>query len=131
MWTNLHCHGDSVTFSKETLNGKLSVQYQLKVLKMIYTYELVYKKLVFISILFLKKTFRLSSVSAVKVWYFSQGTFKRKKFSQMLFKNRFFKFHRKTTILESLLDKVADSQALSFMKRNSKAVVFLWNIQNL
>ena len=70
MWTNLHCHGDFVTFSKETLNGKLSVQYQLKVLKMIYTYELAYKKLVFVSILFLKKTFRLSSVSAVKVWYF-------------------------------------------------------------
>ena len=58
---------------------------------MIYTYQLVYKKLVFVSILFVKKTFRLSSVSAVKVWYFckvpTKGRGFHRCFSKIIFAN--------------------------------------------
>ena len=60
------------SLSEETLNEKLSVQYQRKVLKIIWTYELVYKKLVFASILFVKKT--LSSVTTGVLGNFAKFT---------------------------------------------------------
>ena len=74
------------SLSEETLNEKLSVQYQRKVLKIIWTYELVYKKLVFASILFVK-----------------QAEFCNNRCSR-----KFCKIHRKTTVPEPFFNEVAD-----------------------
>ena len=74
------------SLSEETLNEKLSVQYQRKVLKIIWTYELVYKKLVFASILFVKKA----------------------EFCNSRCSRKFCKIHRKTPVPEPFFNEVAD-----------------------
>ena len=39
-------------------------------------------------------------------------------------------FHRKTPVLESLFDKVADLKPWTLLKRDSKTGVLLWNLRN-
>ena len=77
--------------------------------------------------------FNVSHYVAISSWIFF-STDDRSSRSQMLFKivipKKFRNIHRKTPVLEVLLNNVSGLQASNFIKRENNTGVFLWILKN-